>query len=538
MWATLCLVLLVGISEGRERLDPLVQTNQGLIRGQRGEDGDYYMFLGIPYGQVDENNPFGVSTPHLKFDDIYEANDDFSVCPQIRHYTNDVIGTLDCLHLNIYVPAKASSRNRLAVLVYIHGSSFDTGYASRTYYGPKHLVKHDVVVVQINYRLGPYGFLCLGTEEVPGNQGIKDQLLALRWIKDNIASFGGDGNKITLMGESAGAASVELHLLSKQEKLYNKAILQSGTMIKPNGIHDADVTPALQIADKLGFTTDDVTEALNFIKQADPKLLIGAYSELSLNLRACVEKQIENTESIITEHPVNLDIPKIRGMPILVGYNNREALLIDHNKPNDYFKDSNYFKDTIAQTFNIDEDLEEDIEIVRNFYIGDEELTEDVRSDIIDFESDFYYNYPIQGSIGKYLENRAGNVYQYLFSYEGGRNYIKNKFNISLEGAAHGDELGYLFDMSVDQGTPSDGDQLMFDRMTTLWTNFVKYGDPTPETTELLQQRWLPVTNTTVNYLSIDSELVMKKRPFKDRLAFWKLFFKTNRGRLRGLNEN
>lgn len=360
--------------------------------------------------------------------------------------------------------------------MYIHGGSFNTGYASRTNYGPKHLVKHDVVVVQVNYRLGPYGFLCLGTEEVPGNQGIKDQLLALRWIKNNIASFGGDSNKITIMGESAGAASVELHLLSKQEKLYSKAILQSGTTLKPNGVHDADVTPALQIADKLGFTTDDVAEALNFIKQADPKLLIGAYSDLSLNLRACVEKQIENTESIITEHPVNLDIPKIRGMPILVGYNNREALLLDHNKPNDYFKDSNYFKDTMAQTFNIDEDFEEDIEIVRNFYVGDEEMTEDVRSDIIDFESDFFYNYPIQGSIGKYLENRAGNVYQYLFSYEGGRNYIKNKFNISLEGAAHADELGYLFDMSGNEEIPSDGDQLMIDRITTLWTNFVKYG--------------------------------------------------------------
>ncbi|CAH2253936.1 jg1179, partial [Pararge aegeria aegeria] len=414
-----------------------------------------------------------VASPYPKFDQIYEADDDSFICPQVEG--NDVIGTLDCLRLNIYVPSNATSKNRLAVLVYIHGGSYNVGYGSRYYYGPKYLIRHNVIVVQMNYRLGPYGFLCLGTPEVPGNQGIKDQLLALRWIKENIASFGGDSNRITLMGESAGAGSIELHLFSEQEKLFTKAIIQSGTTLKPSGVLGTDVTPALKIADKLGFPTENVAEALNFLVKADPNIILGAYSELSLNLRPCVEKRIDDIENIIIEHPINLNLPKIRAMPILVGYNSREALMTDKNKPKNYFQSPNYFRDTLSQTFDFDEDLE-DLDIVRRFYVGDEVLDEEVRSNIIDFESDFYYNFPIQWVIKKYLDSNPGYVFQYLFSYEGGMNFMKNTLNISLEGVAHGDELGYLFQMSDEIRTPSDEDQLMIDRVTTLWTNFAKYG--------------------------------------------------------------
>lgn len=416
-----------------------------------------------------------VSSPYPKFDDIYEADDDSSICPQVSN-DNDVIGTLDCLRLNIYVPAKASSRNRLPVLVYIHGGAYNTGFASKHQYGPKYLIKHDVIVVTMNYRLGPYGFLCLGIPEVPGNQGIKDQALALKWIKENIPNFGGDNNKITIMGESAGAGSVELHLLSKQQKVFSKAILQSGTTYKPRGVHDTDVTPALKITDKLGFPTDDVYEAIEFLNQADINLVMGAYSQLSYKLRACVEKEMEDIESVITEHPLNLDMPKVKGTPILVGFNTREALMTDRNNPQDYFKSENYFKDNLEMWFNVDEGFDEFVDLVRAFYVGDEELTEDVRPEIIDFESDYHYNHPVQWVIKKYLENSPANVFQYLFSYEGGKNYAKNKLNITAGGVAHADELGYLFEMSEEDGMPSDKDQLMIDRMTTLWTNFVKYG--------------------------------------------------------------
>ncbi|XP_052746192.1 juvenile hormone esterase-like [Bicyclus anynana] len=536
MWWLVFAVVCVGVCQGQERLDPLVQTSLGLVRGQRAEDGDYYMFLGIPYGKVDENNPFGVASPHPIYEDIFDANDDSAICPQVS--AGAAVGTLDCLRVNVFVPTTATSQNKLPVLVYIYGGSYQTGYGSRHQYGPKYLIPHDVIVVHINYRLGPYGFLCLGIPEVPGNQGIKDQLIALRWIKENIDSFGGDSAKITIMGESAGAGSVELHLLSKQEKLYSKAILHSGTTLKPKGVYDTDETPALQMADKLGYPTQDVYEAVDFLSQVDINLVIGAYSALGFTLRACVEKPMDGIESIITEYPVNLNVPKVKGMPILVGYNNREALRTDKSNPSDYFKSPTYFRDILALCFNVDDDFEEFVDMVRSFYIGDEELTEEVRPNIIDFETDYHFNFPVERAIEKYLQSEPENLFQYLFSYEGGRNVMKNLLNITQKGVAHADELGYLFEMSAHESTPTEADQLMIDRMTTLWTNFVKYGDPTPQTTELLPIKWLPGTNATANYLDMDSVLTMKKKPFKERLTFLKLFFKTNHNRLIGLNTN
>ncbi|XP_050360135.1 cholinesterase 2-like [Nymphalis io] len=535
MWATTWLVVLaLGLTQGTLRLDPLVDTQQGLIRGLRADDGDYSMFLGIPYARVDEDNPFGKSTPHPKFDDIFEAYDDSAICPQVEEFGNTIVGSLDCLHLNVYVPNKASSRNKLPVLVWIYGGGFTIGFANRYLYGPKFLVQHDVILVTLNYRLGPYGFMCLDTPEVPGNQGLKDQLLGMRWVKENIGYFGGDTNKITLMGESAGAASVEYHLYSNQERLFNQAILQSGSALSPWALVESDPTVPLKIAERLGYQTEDLSEALAFLKGIDTKLVIAATSELDLGFRACVEKQFDDDEGFLTEHPQNVDVPKVRNMPVLSGFNSNEDLVNYAYKTADEYL--SVFNNLLKTTFNYDDDFTAMEDIVRHFYIGDEEVSDEVKGSITDFSSDFRFTYPVQRSLKKFLENGAKDIFQYVFSYSGGRNFAKTIENVTGDGASHADEIGYLFDLSYDKATPSEDDQRIIDQMTTLWTNFVKYGNPTPETTELLPLKWIPITNETYNYLDIDKELSLKKRPFHDRLAFWELFYQVNEDKLKSHN--
>ena len=103
--------------------------------------------------------------------------------------------------------------NDLPVMVWFHGGGFTSGQASM--YGPEHLLDKDVILVTVNYRLGPLGFFTLGNEEVPGNQGMWDQYEGLQWVQNNIKSFGGNPNRVTIFGESAGGWSVTNHLASR-----------------------------------------------------------------------------------------------------------------------------------------------------------------------------------------------------------------------------------------------------------------------------------------------------------------------------------
>ncbi|XP_013200356.2 juvenile hormone esterase [Amyelois transitella] len=509
------------------RIDPLVNTKLGLIRGLRASDGDYSMFMGIPFAKVRQDNPFADALPQEPFDGIFEAYDDSAICPQIEEFENTVTGTLDCLHLNIYVPNSANSRNRLPVLVWIYGGGFSIGFSGRYLYGPKFIVRHDVILVTINYRLGPYGFMCLDHPEVPGNQGLKDQLLALRWIKDNIESFGGDTNKITIFGESAGGMAVDFHIHSSHERVFNKAIIHSGTSLTPT-FPDPVKNAPLILAEYLGLETNDIDDAISFLANFDTNSVILAASALDLVFKPCVEQEYENVDGFITQNWINLPIPKVRNLPLLIGFNSQEELSTYGFERAQFY--DNLIREKLAVGFDVDDPEFDGMEkIVRHFYLGDEPITENVRWEIINFQSDYRFGHPTLRTINKYVENGAGDIFQYVFSYVGERNFAKYLNNITIGEAAHADELGYLFDMSFWTNVPNAQDQLVVDRMTTMWTNFVKYSDPTPEITELLTTKWTPITQgSSHHYLEINSELSAKTRPYTDRMTFWDLFYKAN----------
>ncbi|KAM9452560.1 acetylcholinesterase-like isoform 9-T10 [Salvelinus alpinus] len=244
--------------------DVIVATDRGRVRGTRlpVPGGGYVRaFLGIPYG----NPPVG----ELRFRPPQPADGWTGVLHATR-YPNSCLqpqDTLfpgfrgaemwnpntkmseDCLYLNIWTPPplfkredpkrykSSSPGSSLApVMVWIYGGGFTTGTASLDLYDGQFLSQSEgVVVVSMNYRLGPLGFLSLPESEgVRGNAGMLDQRLALYWVANNIAAFGGDPSKVTLFGESAGSASVGLHLLSPgSHGLFNRAILQSGSPNTP-----------------------------------------------------------------------------------------------------------------------------------------------------------------------------------------------------------------------------------------------------------------------------------------------------------------
>lgn len=137
-----------------------------------------------------------------------------------------VLGEEDCLYLNIYTPEKPNT----PVVFWIHGGGFQYGMGSEV--SPHFLIDEDLILVTFNYRVGPFGFLSTNDDVVPGNMGLKDQSLALAWVSENVKYFGGDPQRITLTGVSAGGASVHYHYLSPTSQgLFKNGISFSGTAL-------------------------------------------------------------------------------------------------------------------------------------------------------------------------------------------------------------------------------------------------------------------------------------------------------------------
>lgn len=170
------------------------------------------------------------------------------------------------------LPSKCSNP-KLPVMVFIHGGGFVGGSAIGT--RSDRLIEEDIILVTINYRLGPFGFLSTQDEVVPGNNGLKDQLFALQWVHNNIDLFGGDPEKVTLFGQSTGAASVGYHLINQNAKgLFQGAILQSGSPLSSMGYQRDSRTIAFKTAALLNETflsNNNSNDLVDYFQKLDAK---------------------------------------------------------------------------------------------------------------------------------------------------------------------------------------------------------------------------------------------------------------------------
>ncbi|XP_035826311.1 para-nitrobenzyl esterase isoform X2 [Aplysia californica] len=204
---------------------------QGLLENdQKGQP--YFAFKGIPYAKPPVGElRFALPEPLPKLDGTFDATKYGQICPMPDMYlelADMKQGEEDCLFLNIYAKELAPSSPK-KVMVFIHGGGYVVG-SSNEYNTGNVVTTHDIVFVTINYRLGVLGFLSTGDQSSPGNFGLWDMTLALKWVKNNIASFGGDPNDVTISGESAGGSAVGYLSISPHTKgLFSKAYPQSGT---------------------------------------------------------------------------------------------------------------------------------------------------------------------------------------------------------------------------------------------------------------------------------------------------------------------
>ncbi|CAL1278834.1 unnamed protein product [Larinioides sclopetarius] len=168
----------------------------------------------------------------------------------------------DCLYLNIFTPFYATNKSRLAVIFWIYGGGFTLGSNRMDVYDARPLAEREsVVVVTVNYRLGLFGFLTSNTNDAPGNMGLYDLLMALQWVNNNIEYFGGDKTRITITGESAGAAAIGMLCVSPLTTgLFSRAILQSASVTRRiyNTV-DYNMGLAERLAEAVDCATKDFT---------------------------------------------------------------------------------------------------------------------------------------------------------------------------------------------------------------------------------------------------------------------------------------
>lgn len=233
------LVLLFGAAigvarEANAQSGPTVHTTYGPVQGVAAGDGAKY--LGVRYAAAPTGTRrFRPPEPPAPWATAADATQFGSGCPQSASPFGLPSSNEDCLFVNVYTPSRGplSVLRRDPVMVWFHPGAFLYGEAAR--FDPSELVARGVVVVTVNYRLGAFGFLAhpaLTAESAngsSGNYGIQDQQAALRWVRDNILRFGGDPNRVTIFGESAGGLSVHSHLISPGSAgLFQRAIVQSG----------------------------------------------------------------------------------------------------------------------------------------------------------------------------------------------------------------------------------------------------------------------------------------------------------------------
>ncbi|XP_054012725.1 juvenile hormone esterase-like [Hylaeus anthracinus] len=474
---------------------PVVYTNSGPVRGLISRtvwnEVEYSSFKGIPYAKPPTGSlRFKPPVPVKAWKQTLNAFQEGSVCPQMDMISGDLMGKEDCLFLNVFTPKTQfeEQQNLKSVMVWIHGGGYMTGYSNASMYGPDFFIEEDIVLVSFNYRLGALGFLSLDHPRATGNAGLKDQNLVLRWVQNNIANFGGDPRKVTIFGESAGATSVGFHILSEKSRgLFLRSISMSGVPLCMWAYHTPQeaINKAHKLAAILGFAPRSKTDLLNFFLRAPVSDLVIGTTKVDLDFlpfRPTAENSVITpyNSAFLTECPLSKYYSgKFYQHSMMLGFTRDEVLL---------------FTGPAFGPLNATEKMVNSLEnrIKHDGHTADENLGHIAMlldkvanltiAEVVKLGTDFFFWSPIdltQRIMTKY--NRNHPIYYYRVSYQ--TQYSMHGLNGNpLNGTAHLDDVGYIFNVK-DLNAPSDPTDPFNQfrkRMVTLWTNFAKYGHPTP----------------------------------------------------------
>ena len=458
--------------------DP-VRVEQGLLAGTNGSSAEMRVYRGIPFAAPPVGDlRWRAPQPAAKWQGVRQAAEFSNACWQTPYPAALAIYQAklpplseDCLYLNIWTAAK-STKDRLPVMVWIHGGGFTRGFAGTSSYDGEALARKGAVIVTINYRLGVFGFFAhpaLSAESghhASGNYAMLDQIAALQWVQKNIAAFGGDPARVTIFGESAGSWAVNALMASPLAKgLFQRAIGESGGSFSP--------MKTLPEAEKEG---EKLAASLAPAPATDAKTEAGdkpSSQSILKTLRAIPAEELLKASDVETVRPMvdgwvlPQDIVTIfaqgrqNDVPLIVGYNADEGTTL---APQAAKLKTMMFTGGVHQRYGPQADTflkiypaASDEEAVTSFYSAFRDQ-----------------NFGWEMRTWARMATKTGHQPAYLYYFS---RRPPGPQSPRLR-AFHASEIAYVFGTFVWPFPWEDADKKLSDAMTTYWVNFAAMGNP------------------------------------------------------------
>ncbi|MBA55615.1 MAG: carboxylesterase [Pseudomonadales bacterium] len=447
--------------------DDTVETSLGTIIGVT--DGYGTRFMGIPYAQPPVGNlRWAAPQPITELPQPFAADTAGSSCPQAPSPFGEPSINEDCLYLNVYRPeGNFPPSRKLPVMVWIHGGAFT--YGGGALYDPTPLVKEGVIVVTINYRIGALGFMAHPalTAEAgsSGNYGIMDQQMALNWVQDNIAAFGGDTENVTIFGQSAGGLSSHVHLAAPASAgLFDKAIIQSGAyLLEQPGLAEWQYL-GLGVAAQAGCATDQSVDCLRNLSVTD---ILSNQDPGALGWLPIVDGNVltQTVKSAITSGEFN-QVPVMEGTTA-DEYTMFTALAFDLDPTKGPLTNDGYQQAIIDLGFP-----EEAAPLVALFYPPF--LYQNAGAAFSAMGTDFLFACNSRSSL--LALSKHVRTYGYEFADDEAPYTALPPVSFPY-GASHGTEIQFLMN-AFDSGELTEEQQALSEEMITFWTKFAKNGNP------------------------------------------------------------
>jgi len=521
----------------------------------------YFAFKGIPYVDPPTGQfRFRPAPPVSRWEGVKDATKQGPPCIQIPlGPKRDVIGSEDCLTINVYSKYLDPGVKK-PVLFFIHGGAFIFGGSER--FTPQYLLEKDIVVVTVQYRLGPFGFLSTEDKVSPGNYGLHDQIAALRFLQDHIHAFGGNKEQVTIMGMSAGGASVHYMLLSPNTSgLFHRAIAMSGSALCWWANLADQRKTAVSLGSGLGCPTGDSAQMLECLRNRPAEEIMEAQAKLyawhpdkteaePMNIWSPrVDSEAGNTAILTVDPETAAKHGQIQPVPFLVGVADSEGawraanFLTQDDVMVEFLKDFDRIA-PYALGFHgqvAEKDMESMVLRAKKYYLGAltqeenlEKRLQKVVSGLVRLFGDTMFNYPIDRMVKLHANKDFAPVWMYEFNYKHSHSIAyfdpKKQDGVAvpaeklthLHRPTHAHEIAMLAPAFVDKfGELTKDETAQSKKFVKLIVDFAIKGDPTSDGKYEFRD-WHPVADGQISHFIFSkysgAQIGM---PFQHRMKWW-----------------